>query len=119
MFARTARGEMVEDWVRALTGGMSLSKASEIIREKRTPKKLTLKGAEGRELIRQRCIFVRSMEYLKQFQKQEVAVSIWEVLRKVGARKPWERSGDMDIVFEAAKKIGMGVVERENTIVFK
>lgn len=109
-----------DEKLKIITGQMPLAQAARALKKsKRKKRSVSLRGKKGREFLRQRVVRVKSYVYLEKIKESGVAVSIWEVMRKAGARRPWQKSGDMDLVIEAAVKLGMKIVKEKNTILFK
>ena len=109
-----------DERLKIITGQMPLAQAARALKKSKQEKgTVSLRGKKGREFLRQRVVYTKSYVYLGKIKDAGVAVSIWEVMRKAGARKPWERSGDVDLMIEAAVKLGMRIVKEKNTILFK
>ena len=110
----------MDDHLKIVIGKLSLGeavKALERVKQKRRP--ISLRGKEGREYLRQRMVWARSFVFLEKFKNEGVGVSMWEVMKQARARKPWADSKDKDVVIEAARRLGMDVVEEKNTILFR
>lgn len=77
------------------------------------------RGSKGKEFLRQRAVWARSYVYLESLKEQGISVSIWEVMRKAQARKPYEISGDLDLVVDAAIKLGMRIIKEKNAVLLR
>lgn len=83
------------------------------------PSVIKTRGAKGKEFLRQRAVWARSYVYLESLKEQKIGVSIWEVMRKAQARKPYETSRDLDLVIDAAIRLGMRIVKEKNTVLLQ
>jgi hypothetical protein len=70
---------------------------------------ISTQGEAGKEFLRNRVIYARAFVFLETLKSGGISVSVWEVMRKVQARKPWATGGDLEAVVEAAVALGLQV----------
>ena len=97
---------MQDDRRRMLTARVSLEEAEKLL-DKRKKGAIVLQGPAGREYLRQRMIVVRSTLHLEKYRFPGVALSMRELIHCTRAK-----DGDVPLIIEAAKKLGV-VVEGE------
>jgi hypothetical protein len=83
------------------------------------PLPINVQGEEGIELLRQRATYVRARVFLELLKRQGIAVSLWEVMKKARAKKPWATAGDASLIMEAARDVGMNQFKKEKALFFK
>jgi hypothetical protein len=70
---------------------------------------ISTQGETGKEFIHNRVIYAKAFVFLDTLKLGGISVSVWEVMRKVQARKPWATGGDLEAVIEAAVTLGLQV----------
>lgn len=83
------------------------------------PLPITIHGAQGIEFLRKRATYVRARVFLELLKRQGLAVSLWEVMKKARAKKPWATAGDVPLITEAARDVGMNQFKKEKALFFK
>lgn len=83
------------------------------------PLPINIHGAQGIEFLRKRAIYVRARVFLELLKRQGLAVSLWEVMKKARAKKPWALAGDVPLIMEAARDVGMNQFKKEKALFFK